>query len=74
MRRRARPDQLACQRAGFGLFFHLGINTFNGVEWSDGTLHPDTSLPSERRTPVGRDRGPGGARDAVLTAKHHDGF
>lgn len=67
--------QLRWQRAGFGLFLHFGINTFNGVEWSDGTLPAASFDPS--------DCNPGqwvetaveaGARYAVLMAKHHDGF
>lgn len=69
------PGQLAWQKAGFGLFLHFGINTFNGVEWSDGTLDPATFHPTEldagqwARTAV-----EAGAKYVVLTAKHHDGF
>ncbi|MFZ3474621.1 alpha-L-fucosidase [Streptomyces sp. 4.24] len=69
------PGQLAWQQAGFGLFLHFGINTFNGAEWSDGTLDPATFDPAEldarqwARTAV-----EAGARYVVLTAKHHDGF
>lgn len=69
------PGQLAWQLAGFGIFLHFGINTFNGVEWSDGALAPATFRPTELdarqwvRTAVGA-----GARYVVLTAKHHDGF
>ena len=32
------PEQLAWQQAGLGVFFHVGVNTFGGVEWSDGCL------------------------------------
>ncbi|MGW6706806.1 alpha-L-fucosidase [Streptomyces sp. NPDC054956] len=69
------PGQLAWQEAGFGLFLHFGINTFNGVEWSDGTLDPATFHPARLdarqwvRTAV-----EAGAKYVVLTAKHHDGF
>lgn len=69
------PGQLAWQEAGFGIFLHFGINTFNGVEWSDGTLDPATFLPAQldarqwARTAV-----EAGAKYVVLTAKHHDGF
>ncbi|MGW2202827.1 alpha-L-fucosidase [Streptomyces sp. NPDC001774] len=68
-------SQLEWQEAGFGLFFHFGVNTFNGREWSDGTLDPATFAPS------GFDAGQwvetavaAGAAYVVLTAKHHDGF
>lgn len=67
--------QLAWQRRGLGLFLHFGINTFNGVEWSDGTLpaasfDPDGCDPRQWvETAVAA-----GAQYAVLTAKHHDGF
>lgn len=69
------PGQLAWQQAGFGIFLHFGINTFNGVEWSDGALDPATFRPTEldarqwARTAV-----EAGAKYVVLTAKHHDGF
>ncbi|MCJ0874345.1 alpha-L-fucosidase [Streptomyces sp. AP-93] len=69
------PGQLAWQEAGFGIFLHFGINTFNGVEWSDGTLDPATFRPAQLdarqwvRTAV-----EAGAKYVVLTAKHHDGF
>lgn len=75
MTTRPTPAQLAWQRDGFGLFLHFGINTFNGREWSDGTLDPTsfdpTSLDTRQwvRTAVAA-----GARYVVLTAKHHDGF
>jgi alpha-L-fucosidase len=67
--------QLRWQRAGFGLFLHFGVNTFNGVEWSDGTLpaasfDPTSCDPRQWvETAVAA-----GARYVVLTAKHHDGF
>ncbi|MFJ3581798.1 alpha-L-fucosidase [Streptomyces sp. NPDC090127] len=69
------PAQLRWQEAGFGLFLHFGVNTFNGREWSDGTLDPASFDPSELdarqwvATAVAA-----GARYVVFTAKHHDGF
>ncbi|MBZ2198098.1 alpha-L-fucosidase [Occultella gossypii] len=69
------PAQLRWQEAGLGVFWHFGINTFNDREWSDGTLDPATFDPGELdadqwvRTALDA-----GARYAVLTAKHHDGF
>ncbi|MFJ7270975.1 alpha-L-fucosidase [Streptomyces sp. NPDC099050] len=69
------PGQLAWQEAGFGIFLHFGINTFNGVEWGDGTLDPATFRPArlDARQWV-RTAAEAGAKYVVLTAKHHDGF
>lgn len=69
------PAQLAWQRDALGVFFHFGLNTFHGKEWSDGTLPADTFNPTELdagqwvRTAASL-----GAKYVVLTAKHHDGF
>jgi len=69
------PQQLAWQQDGFGLFLHFGVNTFNGEEWSDGTLDPatfdPTGLDASQWTETAR---AAGAKYVVLTAKHHDGF
>ncbi|WP_369264534.1 alpha-L-fucosidase [Streptomyces sp. R35] len=69
------PQQLAWQQDGFGLFLHFGVNTFNGAEWSDGTLDPatfdPTGLDASQWTETAR---AAGAKYVVLTAKHHDGF
>ncbi|VXB08783.1 Alpha-L-fucosidase [Microbacterium sp. 8M] len=69
------PTQLHWQRAGVGVFLHFGLNTFAGVEWSDGTL------PASAFNPVHLDARQwvaaakvAGAAYVVLTAKHHDGF
>jgi len=67
--------QLAWQRAGLGVFFHFGVNTFNDREWSDGTLDPASFDPDELDT----DQWVATAKAAraayvILTAKHHDGF
>ncbi|AIY02717.1 hypothetical protein ART_3118 [Arthrobacter sp. PAMC 25486] len=69
------PAQLAWQRDALGVFFHYGLNTFHGKEWSDGTLPAESfnpgALDAEQwvRTAVSI-----GAKYVVLTAKHHDGF
>jgi len=72
---RPTPRQLAWQQDGFGLFLHFGVNTFNGREWSDGSLDPATFDPDglDARQWV-RTAVEAGARYVVLTAKHHDGF
>ena len=72
---RPTPAQLTWQRDGLGVFFHVGVNTFAGVEWSDGTLPASSFNPSDLNADewvrTARDLG---ARYVVLTAKHHDGF
>ena len=69
------PEQLAWQRTGLGVFCHVGLNTFHGVEWSDGTLDPATFDPTELDADQwARTAKAIGAGYLVLTAKHHDGF
>lgn len=69
------PEQLAWQQAGLGVFFHIGVNTFAGKEWSDGTIpaadFAPTDLDANEWVRMARDLG---AAYVVLTAKHHDGF
>ena len=69
------PEQLAWQQAGLGVFFHVGVNTFGGVEWSDGAIPAADFAPSEldadQWVRTAKDLG---AAYVVLTAKHHDGF
>lgn len=61
--------------APFALFLHLGINTFHGREWSDGSLPAEsfnpTALDCRQWVRVAKDAG---AAHVILTAKHHDGF
>ncbi|MCG7309243.1 alpha-L-fucosidase [Brachybacterium sp. ACRRE] len=72
---RPTPEQLAWQREGLGVFFHVGVNTFAGREWSDGTLSPGifdpADLDADEWVRTAHDLG---AAYVVLTAKHHDGF
>jgi alpha-L-fucosidase len=72
---RPTPAQLAWQREGLGVFFHVGVNTFAGLEWSDGTLSPEifdpSDLDADEWVRTARELG---AAYVVLTAKHHDGF
>jgi alpha-L-fucosidase len=70
------PGQLAWQRdRSLAIFCHFGINTFNGMEWSDGTLAPDSfdpgNLDCRQWAEVAKSAG---ASHIILTAKHHDGF
>ncbi|WP_235281626.1 alpha-L-fucosidase [Microbacterium azadirachtae] len=69
------PVQLQWQRDGVGVFLHFGLNTFFGVEWSDGTLPASGFDPVQldARQWVAAAR-TAGAAYVVLTAKHHDGF
>ncbi len=69
------PEQLAWQTQEQSALFHFGINTFSGNEQGDGTDDPTifnpTGLdPSQWMATL---RG-AGFRQAMLTAKHHDGF
>jgi alpha-L-fucosidase len=74
---RPRPSasQLAWQRDEVALFFHFGVNTFTDREWGDGTEDPAVFAPSRLDARQwARAARAGGARAAILTAKHHDGF
>jgi alpha-L-fucosidase len=74
---RPRPSraQLAWQRDEIALFFHFGVNTFTDREWGDGKEDPAIFNPSrlEAAQWAAAARA-AGARAAILTAKHHDGF
>ncbi len=69
------PAQQAMIDRGYGMFIHFGINTFNDVEWSDGTLpvssYNPTNLDPEQWVRTAKDAG---FRYVLLVAKHHDGF
>ncbi|UFU06778.1 alpha-L-fucosidase [Ruania halotolerans] len=67
--------QLAWQGLELGVFFHIGVNTFAGREWSDGTLPAESFAPTRLDAAQWvRTAAEAGARYVVLTAKHHDGF
>ncbi len=69
------PEQLEWQKKGLGVFFHFGVNTFSGLEWSDGTVPPSvfnpTDLDADEWVRTAKELG---AAYVILTAKHHDGF
>lgn len=69
------PGQLAWQRLETGAFFHFGVNTFANLEWSDGSVPASVFDPSDLDVGEWIDTAVGaGAKYAILTAKHHDGF
>jgi alpha-L-fucosidase len=69
------PDQLAWQTQELTAFLHFGMDTFTNQEEGNGTASPMLFNPTEL------DAGQwmatlqsAGFREAMLTAKHHDGF
>ena len=75
----ARPvpsrQQVAWQRDELAIFLHFGVNTFTDREWGDGTENPAIFAPAalDARQWT-RAAHAAGAKAAILTAKHHDGF
>jgi len=72
------PQMIRHAGRKFGMFIHFGVNTFNNVEWSDGSL-PASSFAPTSDIAAGIDSWIAAAKLAgmrylVLTAKHHDGF
>jgi alpha-L-fucosidase len=69
------PEQLAWQSQELSAFFHFGINTFSNKEQGDGTDSPTIFNPGELDPTqwMATLRG-AGFRQAMLSAKHHDGF
>src|SRR5882724_3272855 len=69
------PEQLAWQTQELSAFFHFGVNTFSGKEQGDGSDSPmifnPTGLDSTQWMVTLRGAG---FRQAMLSAKHHDGF
>lgn len=69
------PSQLAWQTQELSAFLHFGLNTFTGKEISDGTDSPTLFNPTafDAGQWIAALRA-AGFRQAMLTAKHHDGF
>ena len=69
------PRQLAWERLEQTAFLHFGVNTYQDREWGTGTEDPDifqpTGLDTDQWITSLRDAG---FKEAILTAKHHDGF
>jgi alpha-L-fucosidase len=69
------PAQIAWQDLEIGVIIHFSTNTFLNREWGDGTASPSTFNPTNVDTDQWMQAAKaGGAKYAVLVAKHHDGF
>jgi alpha-L-fucosidase len=59
----------------YGMFIHFGINTFQDMEWTDGSKpassYNPTSINAEQWIKTAKDAG---MKYVILIAKHHDGF
>lgn len=69
------PAQVAWQTQELAAFLHFGMNTFTNKEQGDGAENPSLFNPTafDPRQWMTALRN-GGFREALLTAKHHDGF
>jgi alpha-L-fucosidase len=69
------PAQLAWETQELSAFLHFGMNTFTDKEAGDGTDSPALFDPTafDARQWIAALRG-AGFREAMLTAKHQDGF
>ncbi len=68
-------EQAAWQRYELTAFFHFGMNTFTDKEWGDGTESSSWFNPTELDTAQWvKAIKDAGFRQAILVAKHHDGF
>ncbi len=69
------PGQRRLIERGYGMFIHFGVNTFNEIEWSDGSLPASsfnpTALDCDQWIQTAREAG---FRHVILITKHHDGF
>ncbi|KIO74879.1 calcium:sodium exchange protein [Pedobacter lusitanus] len=67
--------QLEQIKRKYGMFIHFSINTFNDVEWSDGSLpassYQPTAIDAEQWVKTAKDAG---MKYVILVTKHHDGF
>ncbi|WP_225848975.1 RICIN domain-containing protein [Streptomyces sp. HPF1205] len=67
--------QLAWERLEETAFLHFGVNTYDGREWGTGTEDPNIFQPTGLDTDQwAASLKAAGFKEAILTAKHHDGF
>lgn len=67
--------QTLIQEMGFNAFVHFGMTTFTEKEWGDGKTPASTFNPTNLNTDQWIEAlKAAGAKGAILTAKHHDGF
>ena len=67
--------QLAWEQLEKTAFLHFGVNTYDGREWGTGTEDPNIFQPTGLNTDEwASDLKNNGFKEAILTAKHHDGF
>ncbi|WP_082469206.1 alpha-L-fucosidase [Sciscionella sediminilitoris] len=70
-----RPEQLAWQRREITAFTHFGMNTFTDREWGSGTEDEAWFAPDRVEIEQWmRAYASAGAKQVMLTVKHHDGF
>ena len=68
-------QQLQWQQGEFICFIHFGVNTFTAREWGTGMEDPKIFNPDKLDTDQWcRMMKAAGMTEAILTAKHHDGF
>jgi alpha-L-fucosidase len=72
---KANKAQKQLEQRAYGMFIHFGVNTFSGLEWSDGTtpaeMYNPTDLDCDQWIRVASQAG---FRYVILITKHHDGF
>ncbi len=69
------PQQLAWQHRELIAFVHFNMNTFTGAEWGDGKEDPKLFNPTQLDCNQWISAlKAAGITQAILTAKHHDGF
>ena len=69
------PQQIDFMNNEIGAFFHFTTNTFTGAEHGDGTATPADFNPTKLDVDQWMEAAKSlGAKYAVLTARHEDGF
>lgn len=69
------PVQQALMARRFGMFLHLGVNTFGNVEWSDGAIDARSfQMETIDADQWVRTAWEAGMNYVILITKHHDGF